>query len=102
MKIIKKIIITLVVLLVLAFAANIAIGYILPKDPVQKDLETIKTVINMFDDKLEELGIDEEMVDDVIEKIEDYNNETKYVIAFSVQNKTTPAIKTTIHLPVDK
>lgn len=102
MKFIKKLIITVLILLVLAFALNIAIGCILPKDPVQKDIETIKTVVDMFEDKLTELGVDEEMVNDVIDKIEEYNKETKYVIAFSVQNKTAPAIKTTIHLPVDK
>ena len=73
-----------------------------PEDPVKKDLETIKAAADIFEDELANLGVDEDMVDDVITKIEEYNEETKYVIAFDVKNETMPILNTVIHLPVDK
>lgn len=103
MKLIKRIIFLLLTIAVLAFLSRIIFKeYISNKDPVQKDLEVIETIVDMFEDKLTELGIDEEMVDDVITKIEEYNNETKYVIAFNIENENYSVINTKIHLPVDK
>jgi hypothetical protein len=72
------------------------------EDPVKKDLETVKVVADIFEEELANFGVDEEMVDTVITKIEEYNEEAKYVIAFDVQNENMPVLNMTIHLPVDQ
>ena len=102
MKFLKKLIVALIIILLLAIAVNFAVGYFLPKDPVQKDLEVIQTVVDMFEDKLTDMGIEKETIDNIIQDIEDYNNETKYLIKFNVVNNINSMFKTDIHLPVSQ
>ena len=78
------------------------IGCVKQEDPVEKDLEMIKSGINMFEDKLEEFDVDMEMIDGVIEQVEDYNKETKYVIAFNIKDKNNSMMNMTLHFPVEK
>ena len=99
-KIIKRIICA--VLIIAIGIIFISIKYSKPKDPVEKDLEVIKTIADKFGDELEQIGIDEEKVDEIIAEIEEYNNETKYVITFDIRNETNPILNMTLHLPVDK
>lgn len=100
MKMVKKIIILIVI--VLLCVGLISMRYVSQKDPVEKDIETLKKFANVFEDELEHIGIDKETVNDAIAKIEEYNKETKYVIAFDIQNDTNPILSTTLHLPVEK
>lgn len=71
-------------------------------DPVEKDIDAIKNVVNVFEDELEDIGIDKEMVDDAIVKLEEFNEKTKYVITFDIQNDTNPILSTELNLPVDE
>lgn len=48
------------------------------------------------------MGIDKETVDEAISKIEEFNEQTQYVIVFQIQNNTNPILSTTLHLPVDE
>jgi hypothetical protein len=73
-----------------------------PQDPVEKDIETIKNIATMFKGQLENLGVDKEVVNDVILKLEEYNEEAKYVIAFNIKNDTNPILGKTLHLPVEE
>lgn len=100
MKTIKRLIILVIVLLLCVFF--VSKRYSSQEDPVEKDIETIKKVADTFEDELTNFGVDKEMVDDVIAKIEEYNKETKYVIAFDIKNNTNPILSTKLHLPVDK
>lgn len=106
MKIAEKIIGVLLAVAILALVLYLVIGFYTERnkyiDPVEKDLKTIQTVADMFEDKLTELGVDEQMVNDVINEIEEYNKETNYVIAFNVKNETNSIINLSIHLPVDE
>ena len=69
-------------------------------DPVGKDIETVKNIANKLEDELEYFGVNKEMIDSAISKIEELNEETKYIIEFSIQNNTNPILSTTLHLPV--
>lgn len=71
-------------------------------DPVKSDVETIKNVATIFKDELADLGVDEEAINNAIEKIEKLNEETKYIIAFNIKNDTNPILSTTLHLPVEE
>lgn len=71
-------------------------------DPVAKDLETIKSIANTFEDKLASVGIEKEEVDNAIAAIEKYNKAAKYVIEFDIKNDTNPILSTSLHLPVDE
>lgn len=102
MKIFKRLLIFVIILALLAVSINFAIGYYLPKDPVQKDIEIIQTIVDTFEDQLIDAGIDKEMIDETIQKIEDYNNETKYLVKFNVVNNTNTILNVFIHLPVDE
>lgn len=101
-KIISRILIVIICLSVLA--AIIMFGHLKKNktDPVEKDIEFIRAVTDIFGDRLESLGIDEEVIEEVITGIEDFNEKTKYVITFDVQNDTNPILSTTISLPVDE
>ena len=70
------------------------------EDPVEKDIETIKDIVDMFEDELANFGIDKEMVDNAIVKLEELNEETKCVIAFDIQNDTNPILNAELYLPV--
>lgn len=70
------------------------------EDPVEKDIETIKNIVNMFEDELANFGIDKEIVDNAIVKLEELNEETKCVIAFDIQNDTNPILNAELYLPV--
>jgi hypothetical protein len=95
----KKIIyLILVVILCIAFSGCKP----QPEDPVEKDLDTLKTIVNILGDELTNLGIEKQIADDVIMKIEEYNKEAKYVIAFDIKNETIAILNMTIHLPVEK
>lgn len=72
------------------------------KDPVQKDIENIQNIVNTFEPQLENMGIDKEVVDEAISKIEELNEQTQYVIVFQIKNNTNPILSTTLHLPVDE
>lgn len=72
------------------------------EDPVEKDLETVKTITNVFEDELASFGVDEKMVDDAISKVIEYNNKTECVIAFDIKNEAVAILNMTIHLPVEK
>ena len=72
------------------------------EDPVEKDIETIKNIVDMFEDELANLGIDKEMVDNAIVEIEKLNEETKFVIAFDIQNDTNPILNAELYLPVNE
>ena len=98
MKIMKKMFCGLLVCL-MCFSI---VGCKKQEDPVEKDLETIKTVADMLDEKLIEFGIDKEMVDDIISDIEEFNKETKYVIAFDIKSESNSILNMTIHFPVEK
>ena len=71
-------------------------------DIVEKDIDTIKNIVSVFEDELTNVGIDKEMVDNAIAKIEEFNKETKYVITFDIQNDTNPILSTKINLPVEE
>lgn len=71
-------------------------------DPVESDLETIKNLTDMFEDELEDFGIEKEMIDEAIAKIEEFNAETKHVVTFDIQNETNPIFSTTLNLPVSE
>lgn len=88
--------------LILAILMMVMAGCSKQEDPVKKDLETVKVVADIFEEELASFGVDEEMVDTVLTKIEEYNEEAKYVIAFDVQNETMPILNMVIHLPVDE
>ena len=72
------------------------------KDPVTNDIEIIRNVADIFEDQLADLGINKETVDSAIEKIEELNKKTKYIIEFDIQNDTNPILGTTLHLPVEE
>lgn len=71
-------------------------------DPVEKDIDTIKNVVDVFEDKLTDFGIDKETVDNVITKIEEFNEETKYVITFDIKNDSNHILSTKLSLPVNE
>lgn len=71
-------------------------------DPVEKDIQTIKKIVGIFENKFEDYGIDIEMVNELIAKIEEHNKGTKYIIVFDIQNNTNPILSTSIHFPVKK
>lgn len=71
-------------------------------DPVKNDVETIKNIATIFKDELADLGVDEETINNTIEKIEELNEETKYIVAFNIKNDTNPILSTTLHLPVEE
>ena len=71
MKILKRLLIFVIILALLAVGINFAIGYYLPKDPVQKDIEIIQTIVDTFEDQLIDAGIDKEMIDETIQKMRD-------------------------------
>ena len=71
-------------------------------DPVEKDIDTIKNVVNMFEDELVDLGADKEVIDEAITKLEEFNKETKYVITFDIQNDSNSILSTKINLPVEE
>ena len=89
---------------VLCFA--IVGGYVLYQnaqvDPVDKDIETIKTAATLFSDQLEALGVEQETVDEVIAKIEELNEQTKHTVEFSIQNDTNPILCTKLFLQVEE
>ena len=100
MKTIRRII--YLVLIILLCVAFVSIRYSSHEDPVQKDIENIQKVADIFEDELADFGVDKEIVDDVIAKIEEYNKETKYIIVFNIKNDTNPILSTTLHLPVNE
>lgn len=71
-------------------------------DPVEKDIETIKKIVDLFEDRLVEFGVDMNKINEVIAKIEKHNQETKYIIVFDIQNDTNPILSTSLNLPVTK
>jgi hypothetical protein len=72
------------------------------EDPVAKDIQTIKKVVSVFEDELNEFGISTEKINEIIAKIEEYSKETKYIIVFDIKNDTNPILSTSIHFPVKK
>lgn len=93
------------ILLVLVFALCLSVVGCSVKeavDPVKKDLEKIEAAAEMFEKQLSDMGIDGETVDMVIEKIEEFNEETKYVVEVLVENTRVSVLKLTLHLPVDE
>lgn len=97
----KKIIYIIIgVVICLAIISGVFMHYSYSEDPVEKDIETIKDIVNMFEDELANFGIDKEMVDNAIIKLEELNEETKCVIAFDIQNDTNPILNAELYLPV--
>ena len=97
----KKIIyIVISVVVCLAIVSGVFMYISHKEDPVEKDIETIKDIVNMFEDELANFGIDKEMVDNAIVKLEELNEETKCVIAFDIQNDTNPILNAELYLPV--
>ena len=100
MKLIKRsIYLILAIVLCVVFISS---RYESQTDPVEKDIETIKNIVNLFEDRLVEFGVDMDKINEVIAKIEEHNKETKYIIVFDIQNDTNPILSTSLHLPVTK
>ena len=100
MKLIKRLIyLILAIVLCVVFISS---RYESQADPVEKDIETIKNIVNLFEDRLVEFGVDMDKINEVITKIEEHNKETKYIIVFDIQNDTNPILSTSLHLPVTK
>ena len=96
----KLIYIIIGVVICLAIISSVFMHYSHSEDPVEKDIETIKNIVNMFEDELANFGIDKEIVDNAIVKLEELNEETKCVIAFDIQNDTNPILNAELYLPV--
>ena len=58
----KIIYLIIVVVISLVIVSGIFMRYSYREDPVEKDIETIKNIVNMFEDELANFGIDKEMV----------------------------------------
>ena len=100
MKLIKRsIYLILAIVLCVVFISS---RYESQTDPVEKDIETIKKIVDLFEDRLVEFGVDMDKINEVIAKIEEHNKETKYIIVFDIQNDTNPILSTSLHLPVTK
>lgn len=100
---IKKIIyIVIGFVLCLAIISGVFMHYSYREDPVERDIKAIKNIVNMLENELIDIGIDKEVIDDAIVKIEELNEKTKYVIAFDIQNDTNPILNASLYLPVNE
>lgn len=96
----KKIL--LIIFIFFIIAAIVVTYFLSRKDPVIKDIDKIEAVADLFEEQLSNMGVTSEDVDMVIEKLEELNEETKYVVEVIVQNEAIPYLTPTLHLPVDE
>ena len=93
----------LLIIFILFIIAAIVVTYFLSReDPVVKDIGKIEAAADLFEEQLSNMGVTPDDVDVAIEKLEELNEETKYVVEVIVQNEAIPYLAPALNLPVDE